>query len=442
MKATDVFFYFALTFIYSLDALPAEEKAQPGKLDLRTAVELGLQNNPAIRQAKEKMREGDEIAFLAISKSLPSVSGSLLWNRQKDASTSPAARFQGDPFNYYSAQFQFSQTLLQRGYISALFAGGQERSIRKMDFEAAKRDLIFDITTSFFQVLLYSRQFQTLKRAEEVHRQSLETAQYRHKIGRGQLLDVLQVKTELALLAPRIEKASNDMKAAAAQLSIQLGNEELKEMDLRGKLEPPSFQLVQQKTRDLSRQIPELVKIQIQQEQFENAMVVSLGKHWPELRLNGTIGRTGFKKSDLTDSSANLWTAGLQLNVPIFSGLSYFFEKGSLQSQSLQLKYQEQELRNQLSSNQVKFLQDLRSSESVITYSKAAYELADQSVKEAKRQYKLAAIDYVQFLTTEQKMIDSELALDQARFEYLSLLTKYFRAYGYPPEVLVDSLGS
>jgi outer membrane protein TolC len=166
------------------------------------------------------------------------------------------------------------------------------------------------------------------------------------------------------------------------------------------------------------------------------------GKHWPELRLNGTIGRTGFKKSDLTDSSANLWTAGLQLNVPIFSGLSYFFEKGSLQSQSLQLKYQEQELRNQLSSNQVKFLQDLRSSESVITYSKAAYELADQSVKEAKRQYKLAAIDYVQFLTTEQKMIDSELALDQARFEYLSLLTKYFRAYGYPPEVLVDSLGS
>jgi outer membrane protein len=439
---TSRLFFLVLLLSFNVAAAEVPTDTASAKLTLRQSVELGLRNNPGVLQVAERLHEADDISRLSISKSLPTANGSLTYNRQKDAATNTGAKFGGDPYNYYSGKIDFSQVILQRGYISALYAGGQERDIRRMDFEIARRDLTFTIIQAFYRVLLYSRQYDTLRRAEEVHRQSLETTNHRYTIGRGRLVDLLQVKTQLALLAPKIEKAANDMKTAAAQLSIALGNQEFKALEVTGRLNPPSLKAIEEQTKNLKGNVPELSRVELIEKQFENTMVTNLAKHWPQLTFNGTVSRQGYKKSDLTSSTANLWSLGFTVNVPLFSGLSYFFEKGSLQSQELQLKYQEQQLRNQFSSDQVKTLQDLRSAESVIQSSETAFNLAQQAVKEAKREYKLATIDYVQFLTTEQNLIDAEQALDQGRYDYLNLLSKYFSAYGFPPEVLVDSLDS
>lgn len=441
----EVFLFLLLVLMFSGVANSAEipnVDSTPKPLTIRESVQLGLKQNPGVQEALERVREGADLSRLAIAKALPTASGSLAWHRQKDTAVNSSAKFGGDSYNFYSGSVEFSQTLLKRGYISTLFAGGEEKGLREIDLDIARRNLTFSIVQSFYKVLLFSKKFETLKRAEGVHRQSLETAQYRYKIGRGQLLDVLQVKTQIALLVPKIEKAQNDMKSAAAELSLALGNQEFKRLEVIGKLDPPSLKIVESQTKNLRAEVLELRRVQLQESQFGHTMAVNLSKHWPELSVNGNISRQGYKKSDLTNDSANLWSIGLKLDVPLFSGLGYFFEKGGLESQELQLKYQEQRIRNQFSSDRVKTMQDLKSAEAVIDSSKAALDLADQSVKEAKRQYKLSAIDYVQFLTTEQNLIDAEQALDQARYDYLNLLTKFFNAFGYPPEALIDSLES
>lgn len=428
---------------FLLTAAPqANAVAEEGILsvDVRQAVDVALVNNAAVKESAERVREGEALGGLGVSKVLPSVTGNLSANHQKDGANSGSPRFEGDPYNYYLGGVRVTQPLLMRGFFDGVFAMRMERPIRNLDLEIAQRDLAFGVVKSFYKVLLATRQFETLKKAEGVYKQSLETNQHRYKIGRGQLLNVLQAKTQLALIAPRIQKASNDMRASAFELANQLGMSTTKKIQVKGRLDPPPFESVKEKVHEVAPSVPELSRIRLLQEQSEYSTTALLGKHWPQLNAAGTIGRAGFKKGDLLEDTANAWTIGLELTVPIFSGLAYIYDRRSLESQLAQLQFRETKLKDQFAIDQVKSLEDLTSAQGVIQSSKAALELANESVKEAQRNYKVATIDYLQLLTTQQDLINAELAYDQAKFDYIVLLTKYFTASGYKATVLVDSL--
>jgi outer membrane protein len=410
-------------------------------LKLQDAVNLAVDRNPAVLQAKEKLNEASAVSTLALAKSLPVVNGTLQANRQKDSLNSSRPRFDGDSYNFYTGQLEFSQTLLQRGYLSTIFAGGVEKPIREFDLQTSKRDLTFQVIQSFYKVLLDTHNIITLRKAQSVYKQSLDTAEHRLKIGRGQRLDALQARTQLALIAPKIEKTESDLKISGAELANLLGDREARSVEINGRLEPPNLKEIKSKLESSLSKVLELERMKLSLQQAENVQVATLGKHWPQLKAVGDIGRTGFKKGDLTDDDSTAWSVGLQISVPIFSGFSYFFEKNQLSSQLLQLRLEEQKLKDQIALSQVKSNQDLNSAESVIQSSKIAYDLAEESVKEAKSQYRVANIDYTQLLSTEQNLLESELSYDQAKYDYIRSLTNYFAAWGYDPEILVESLG-
>ncbi len=67
---------------------------------------------------------------------------------------------------------------------------------------------------------------------------------------------------------------------------------------------------------------PEYKRALADLDRVEALSSATMGDHYPKLDLFGTWGRAGSRKSDLSDSFSTKWSYGLQLSVPLFSGLS------------------------------------------------------------------------------------------------------------------------
>jgi outer membrane protein TolC len=131
---------------------------------------------------------------------------------------------------------------------------------------------------------------------------------------------------------------------------------------------------------------------------------------------------------------------GLQLTIPLFSGLSYFSERNAMAAREAQAQSQEEQVRLQFAFREAKALKELSAAHAVIDASRTAFGLARESVKEAQKNFRLATIDYLQFLTVQQNFLNAEIAKNQAEYSYVQALSNYMVAAGHPLTKLVDAL--
>ena len=411
-------------------------------LSIKDAIMRALDRNPDELNYKERIREDEANKAYAISQLFPNISALGQALVQKDAVGTNTAQFGGDSYNKYIAQLHLTQPL----YVGGALTGGlnyadKDIEIRKLDLTVIERDLIVQIVQTFYSVFTYQLSAEVLRESLDVQKQSLATAEKYYHIGRGQLIDVLQIKAQIALVYPQIETTDNQMKAAVSQLSTLMHEDQANSLKLIGSLnvigtDAVKALLPQRKT------LPEITRGETQISQFEDKKDVTLSSYWPNLSLQGTFGQTANKKSELFDEYSTAWTVGLYLTVPIFNGLASINERHALLSQAMQLDFTQKKLLDTLSYNQTQAERDLDTADIVLKGSKQASNFANDSLKEALRDYRLQTINYLQFLTSETSSLSAKLALIQAKGNYITALAKYCQATGIPIAPLVDLLES
>lgn len=432
----------ALRFFAFFTALSLHLNADLSALTLKDAVELGRAQSPTIAESRQKLDEARANRFKAWSAVTPTLSSSIGYSRQADALTSSRPRFDGQSYHYYSLTATLSQPILYRGAINAVLAARMGSDLGEIAYEIADRDLSLNVVQTFYSVLLKKREVETLKKSKTLRTESLQIAERRSKIGRAQRLDVLQIQTQIALLEPKIQKAENELSTVAAQLAILIGEHERKSVSVEGDLEIPNPRIILEKLKAAQSTAPELRKKALEIESTEYKNTVAMTDYWPKLSGEGTWSRSGFKKGDLTDEDAAQWSLGVKLSIPLFQGGRGWFDNQILNSQVLQLRSQQRQLLDQWSQEQITARDELETAGSMIESGTRAFKLAEQSVKVAKEDYKVANIDYLQLLNTQQDLLDAELALNQAKYDFISKLTKYTKVYGVRSDLLFEQLSA
>ena len=414
--------------------------SQAPLLTLHDAIETARSQNPALRQSKERIHQFEELVPLARASLLPNLS--LIGNASihKDAANGPTTRFGGDSYNLYQTDLRLIQPLFQVGILSGVSAAQKDREIRKLETAASARDITKSVVQTFYQAALYSRNVETLVRKQDIVRESVATATKREHTGRGQLLDVLQVKTQVALLDPQIASAKNQLDVAVATLANLLGDIEAHEIRIQAGLGTPTLAEVRRHIDLAHAYFPEIEKDQISIAQVEDQKRVALGQSLPNVSLSGDYIYNSSKKSDLFDSSSESWQIGLQLTIPIFSGLTTLYQQRSLASQQTQFELDRVNLRSQFYLQQVSSLKQLESADQSIRSGEEALRLATASSNEAKRNFRLATIDSLQFLSVEEALVQAEQSLNLSKYNYIVALTNYFVASGQPLDSLVALL--
>lgn len=428
-------------FVLILTGIPSGfAKEQETILDLKQVLKIAKANNPNLKLAEEKKNEIDAVKKLTTSYLFPTLTWGLAGNYQKDAVYTGSPKFSGDPYNLYTSDLKLSQTLYAYGSLSAVKQIDYQKKIQDLAIEIQERTLTQNVIQSFYQFILNQHSLENLLKTQEIIQKSLSTANDRYRTGRGQLLDVLQVKTQLALLSPQIDTAKNQLETAANQLTYYMGEKERSKFKLKGSLKTLLLSNIQKQIDLKNYHLPEYESNKLQIEEMDYTKDVTYGKDFPTLKVVGDYLYNNYKKSELFSDYSHAWAIQVQLNIPLFSGFSSQYEKQQLLSQESQLYHAKHDLEDSLSLNQITSLRNLQTAETSLESAATAANLAEQSQKEANRNYKLATIDFLQFLTVEQAALQAKTALNQLKFQSIVAYSNYFVASGQPLSVLVDIL--
>jgi outer membrane protein TolC len=411
-------------------------------LDLKAVVEAAKKNNPSILALREKLNEYAAAKSLATSPLYPNLSWTLGGTYQKDALYTGTPKFDGDPYNFYASDLKLTQTLYSFGSLSAIKSADYDKKIQEKKLEIEERSLTQNVIDAFYRFILNQQNLENLLKNQSIIQKSLATSNQRYQSGRGQMLDVLQVKTQLALLQPKVDQAKNAFEIAGQELANFMGEKEHPGFSIKGQLRVLLLKDVQKYIDLKNYSLPEYEINQLQLEQLAYSKDVTLGKEYPNVKLIGDYLYNNYKRPDLFTDYSNAWAIQLQVTFPIFSGLSSLHEKEIYSSQDTQLKISKRTLENDLSLKQISSLKNLQSSEASLLSSTEAVKLAEEAQKEASRIYRLSQIDFLQFLLVQQAALEAQLSLDTLKYQNIIAYSNYFAATGQPMNVLVDILNN
>lgn len=410
-------------------------------IDIRTAVQTSLASNPQILQAREKLNQNEAEKSLLKSTLLPNITavGNALY-KQDAVTNSATAAFGGGPYNYYNGDIKLLQPLFAYGSLSAVRQSDYDRKISLIDVEIAERDLSVRVIQTFYSVILNQKLLEVLNRQLAVLNETLKTSQSRYQTGRGQLLDLLQVKTQMAILKPKIADAQNKFISAGAQLADLMGGHQKADIVVKGDLVTMPLPKIDSRLNLKDPRLPELERVRMLREQINEAKDVALGKNLPTLGLIGDYGVQSYTKSDLFSNYSQLWSVGLQLTIPLFSGFSSVYDQRRISSQDYQLEFQSRNLINDLQFKQIQARKTLESADANLASAEEASKLANDSINEARRNFRLATIDFIVYLNVQNSSLTADSQLYQIKYDNISAVANYFVASGQSISTLVEML--
>jgi outer membrane protein TolC len=162
--------------------------------------------------------------------------------------------------------------------------------------------------------------------------------------------------------------------------------------------------------------------------------------HFPKLDAFARWGRNTFRRSDLLDSDATQTELGLELKVPLFSGLTSVFDRRILSHNEAILRIEERRLRDSFELERVRAEKNFRFALTQAQTYQLALRQAEESVRVANRTYRLGTSTYLQVSEAQKNLAEAEINFETAQFEVLQKVSDLYVAFGWPLEEWVDQL--
>jgi outer membrane protein len=192
----------------------------PDTLDLRTAIGFALENNFAIRQAKERIKQQQGVVVEVTAREIPNVAATGAYQRN-DRDISQA-------FPPSDRAWQINLTATQ-----VLFAGGGVRSAVKssklvrdaavLDLQATINDALLQVRSAFYVVLLAREKIKVQESNLELLQSQLKTATDRFEAGTVSSFEKLRAEVAVSNAKVPLITAKNDYRLAIEALRQALG---------------------------------------------------------------------------------------------------------------------------------------------------------------------------------------------------------------------------
>lgn len=304
-------------------AQPTAPTPVPDTLDLKTAIGFALENNFAIRQARERIKQQDGVVVEVSARSIPNVSTDAAYQRNDtDISNGFPPSDQSWQINLIASQ--------------ALYAGGGIRSAIKstklvrdaalLDLQAVINDALLQVRTSYYQVLLAREQIKVQESNLELLQQQLKTATDRFEAGTVSSFEKLRAEVAMANAKVPLITARNDYRLAIESLRQSLGfttntpESARKVPNFVGTLDytPQNFDL--QAAFDSARaNRPDLERIAKLADSRGEAITTARSSRYPNVSAFGGWTLRKGPTSNFSDSN-NGWLVGVQSQWDIFDG--------------------------------------------------------------------------------------------------------------------------
>ncbi len=415
----------------------------PQQLELSTAIIYALENNFAIRQAQQRIREQEGLIITVKANVLPEATLNANYTERDAALSEPNGFFEPITANW-NVNVQIRQAVYSGGkLLVALGSQKLEEEAALLDLQGVINQALLETRTRFYDVLLARDQITVEEQNIRLLEEQLQDAKNRYEAGSVSNFSVLRAEVELANAQPAFIRSKSRYRTAIDALRQSLGyvNDNPLEVgtipEFVGELkyEPIEFDLPAALGNGRTRR-PDLLRLE--KIALSRAMLIKVEKaaNRPDVDLvAGYQANRSFPSSSVSDSLKG-WTLGLQTNWNIFDGHA---RHGRIVQAKARLDQADLDFKSQRLAVEVEIRQAYSNFEEAKQLVAAAAKVSDQ----AEEALRLADARYSAGDGTQLDILQTRVALTQARtnqleanYSYNVAVAKLHQATGQPDVVI------
>ena len=418
------------------DGKPDPGFAVPERLDLEFALAFAMDNNFAIRQAKERIRQQEGVVLEVRSAQIPNVTSSAGYQRNA-VEVSQNGRDHAWAFDITARQILYA-------------GGGVTASVasQKLTLEAAVltlqsviNDALFDVRTKFYTIIVNREKIKVQEQNIELIQRQLHDVKNRYEFGTVSSFEVLRAEVTLANAQPALIKARNDYRLAIEELRQALGFMTATEAnitkipDFLGTLEykPESFEL-RASLASAREQRPDLLRLTKLESAAEQGVYARRANYYPSVSL---FGAYDWRQSPVSSTKSSLdgWTVGLQSQWNIFDGRATAGRVAQARSLLEQAKLSLAETQLAVDVDVRRAISNFQQATELAEASKKVIEQAEESVRLANARFGAGTATQLDLLQAQTDLTTARLNQLQAYYTYNVSVASVRRAVGLPDEM-------
>ena len=429
----------AIAFVSSLTVMANNPEAKNTiKLSLARSIEIALSDNPVIKIAGLEIERQMDVRKETVSSLLPSLTASASYNRsikktEYDLGGGQTMTF--EPDNTITAGVNLTLPLFAPSVYRMLSLNKEQMKAAVESARSERITLINEVKKAYYNILLAERSLEVLRTSEATTRLTVEQTRTLYAQGLTAEYDLITAQVQLSNLKPQIIKTINNIKTAKMLLKMYLYLPEDIDIILDSSLDEIGKQAIAtapEYITDLSSNT-DIKQLDIQRNILLKQLKVSNSNRMPTLAAVANyqvMGRDhmsmnfGMQDGYAPKSGFEWFTpisAGLQLTIPIFSGLKNNYAARQIQNNISQIELQRDYLYESKNVEVRSTINDMASAREQINANR-------ETVSQAQKSYDIANTRYKTGTGTILELNSAELSLTQARLNYTQSIYDYLAA--------------
>lgn len=426
MKNRSLRLLFAAALVSASTLLRAAENPTqpiPEVLDLPTSVKFALDNNFAIRQARERILQQEGVEIEVRSAQLPTVStgASYSFNDEEISTSFPATD------RTWGISLVARQTVYAGGGVSAsIRASRLTREAAVLELQGIINEQLLLVRTKYYNVLLNKQRVVVQKENVGLLEEQLRDAKNRFEAGATSNFEVLRAEVALANGRPPLIQSRNDFRLSIEELRQALGfttrdaKNLVKIPEFSGDLEVKASALVSlpDALASARENRPELQRIAKLSEAGEQNVKAARSAKLPTVEVYGRYDFARGTPSSSWDDRRDGWTAGVQAQWNVFDGRA---RSGRI----AQAKSRLNQTRLTLEEVALAIDVDVRRAHSSLQEAWELVESTGKVVSQADEALRLANVRYTAGSATQLDVLTSQVSLTEAKLNQLTAFHHY-----------------
>lgn len=426
--------------------------AQPRVLSVNDAVRLALQSNRDLIAAKLEREKSAEGVREARGLAMPNLSFGFQYGhsfRQTQffpTNLFPTAPGQPSPFgsgagfaaielqniNAYTASLTLQQPIFRPQIFTAIGIAGTIKNLTEQSYQASRTTVITDVKKAYYDVLIAQEQVKLLAQSIARSEQALNDTRLLYKQGLAADLDTLRAFVNVENLRPTLIKAQSLVDITKTILKTKLSMGASDDVVLTDSLvfdgNPPMLNFETAYNEAIENR-PEVSQLKLQIEVAEAQVDAEFANFLPTLDAQAQYQRLTLANNFNFDqySWGNNLSVGLQLTVPLslpFLTGTYTRTSAKVQQAKLEKKKSETLYENVRENIRA----EVKNALSTLEETTKRLQVQATTVQSAERSYNITRLRRAQGIGSALELTDAELALTQAKDNYLQAVYDYLVA--------------
>ena len=338
-------------------------------------------------------------------------------------------------WNTWSAGVSAAMPVVNAQLWKSLKLSGLDVELAVEKARSSRLDMVSQVKTAYFGILLAKEAFEVYKQAYENALQNMEDTQMRYDAQKASQVELLAAKTTLANAVPNVYNAESSVILALWQLKAVMGVDLDMNLDVAGKLadygEHMFYDIHQHDSISLDRNTT-MKQLAIQAEMLAENIKLQKYANIPSLAvafnfsMNAMTNDFNFSEYRWTPYS----TVGISLSIPIFAG-------GKRYQQIRQAKNQYEQVNLQTIDTERKLKIAIRQNLATMETNMKSYIAASDAVAMAQKAYDIAQASYkvgrsklVELNDAQLQLTQAQLAASQAIHGFLTAKTQLEQTLG------------